>query len=205
MRRQIAIGALLFVDGIERIQPCRRSALSGLAVRPGQGAGNLARRGVGRSAARRHQGQMEGRCQGERAGAETRRQADSARGRPEGDRGISRRLGRRQGHGRQTAVRRPVRYPQCAAFVGPERARTNYPQAARGRRKDPGRCALRCRRCSAASPPDQTKIEELGNQLVWQTRIFEDRQRVVKFVCEVPTAIDQRLFALGRVIQQEME
>ena len=57
----------------------------------------------------------------------------------------------------------------------------------------------------SASPPDQTKIEELGNQLVWQTRIFEDRQRVVKFVCEVPTAIDQRLFALSRVIQQEME
>ena len=56
-----------------------------------------------------------------------------------------------------------------------------------------------------ASPPDQTKIEELGNQLVWQTRIFEDRQRVAKFVCEVPTAIDQRLFALSRVIQQEME
>ena len=56
-----------------------------------------------------------------------------------------------------------------------------------------------------ASPPDQTKIDELGNQLVWETRIFEDRRRVVKFVCEVPTAIDQRLFALGRVIQQEME
>jgi hypothetical protein len=56
-----------------------------------------------------------------------------------------------------------------------------------------------------SSPPDQAKIEELGNQLVWETRIFEDRHRVVKFVCEVPTAIDQRLFALGRTIQQEME
>jgi hypothetical protein len=56
-----------------------------------------------------------------------------------------------------------------------------------------------------ASPPDQPKIDELGNQLVWETRIFEDRRRVVKFVCEVPTAIDQRLFALGRTIQQEME
>jgi len=56
-----------------------------------------------------------------------------------------------------------------------------------------------------ASPPDQAKVEELGNQLVWETRIFEDRRRVVKFVCEVPTAIDQRLFALGRTIQQEME
>jgi hypothetical protein len=56
-----------------------------------------------------------------------------------------------------------------------------------------------------ASTPDQAKVDELGNQLVWQTRIFEDRRRVIKFVCEVPTAIDQRLFALGRVIQQQME
>ena len=56
-----------------------------------------------------------------------------------------------------------------------------------------------------ASPPDQAKIDALGNQLVWETRIFEDRRRVVTFVCEVPTAIDQRLFALGRMIQQEIE
>jgi hypothetical protein len=57
----------------------------------------------------------------------------------------------------------------------------------------------------SASPPDQSKIDELSNQLLWETRIFEDRKRVVKFVCEVPTTIDQRLFALGRVIQQEID
>jgi hypothetical protein len=56
-----------------------------------------------------------------------------------------------------------------------------------------------------ATPRDQPKIDELGNQLVWETRIFEDRRRVVRFVCEVPTIIDQRLFALGRTIQQEIE
>jgi hypothetical protein len=56
-----------------------------------------------------------------------------------------------------------------------------------------------------ATPPDQSKVDELSNQLIWETRIFEDRRRVVSFVCEVPTAIDQRLFALGRTIQQEME
>jgi hypothetical protein len=55
------------------------------------------------------------------------------------------------------------------------------------------------------SQRDQAKIDELGNQLIWQTRIFEDRRGVIKFVCEVPTAIDQRLFALGRTIQQEIE
>jgi hypothetical protein len=56
-----------------------------------------------------------------------------------------------------------------------------------------------------ATPPDQPKVDELGNQLVWETRIFEDRRSVIKFVCDVPTAIDKRLFALGRTIQQEME
>ncbi|WP_398468224.1 hypothetical protein [Tardiphaga sp.] len=57
-----------------------------------------------------------------------------------------------------------------------------------------------------ASPtPDQAKLDELNNQVLWEARIFEDRRRVVAFVCEVPTIIDQRLFALGRVIQQEME
>ncbi len=56
-----------------------------------------------------------------------------------------------------------------------------------------------------ASQPDQSKIDALSNQLIWETRIFEDRRRVTKFVCDVPTAIDQRLFALGRVIQQAIE
>jgi hypothetical protein len=56
-----------------------------------------------------------------------------------------------------------------------------------------------------APQPDQQKVDELSNQLLWETRILEDRKRVVKFVCEVPTAIDQRLFALARAIQQDIE
>jgi len=57
----------------------------------------------------------------------------------------------------------------------------------------------------SSAAPDQAKVEELTNQLTWETRIFEDRRRVMKFVCEVPTAIDQRLFALAREIQQDMD
>ncbi len=56
-----------------------------------------------------------------------------------------------------------------------------------------------------ATPRDDAKVEAMSNQLIWETRIFEDRRKVVQFVCEVPTTIDKRLFALGRVIQQEME
>ncbi|MGJ5180079.1 hypothetical protein ACQR16_21525 [Bradyrhizobium oligotrophicum] len=57
----------------------------------------------------------------------------------------------------------------------------------------------------SGATPDAAKVEEMTNQLNWETRIFEDRRRVMKFVCEVPTAIDQRLFALAREIQQDME
>ncbi|MBR0931445.1 hypothetical protein JQ561_32965 [Bradyrhizobium diazoefficiens] len=65
--------------------------------------------------------------------------------------------------------------------------------------------AIQLQALQGATPRDEVKVEALGNELIWKTRIFEDRNKVVRFVCEVPTTIDQRLFALGRVIQQEME
>ncbi|UWU90853.1 hypothetical protein [Bradyrhizobium sp. CB1015] len=64
---------------------------------------------------------------------------------------------------------------------------------------------LQLQSLQSATPRDEAKVEALSNELIWKTRIFEDRHKVVRFVCEVPTSIDQRLFALGRVIQQEME
>ncbi|QOZ78618.1 hypothetical protein XH83_26275 [Bradyrhizobium sp. CCBAU 53351] len=65
--------------------------------------------------------------------------------------------------------------------------------------------AIQLQALQGATPRDEAKVEALSNELIWKTRIFEDRNKVVRFVCEVPTTIDQRLFALGRVIQQEME
>ncbi|QIP01891.1 hypothetical protein [Bradyrhizobium symbiodeficiens] len=65
--------------------------------------------------------------------------------------------------------------------------------------------AIQLQALQGATPRDEAKVEALGNELIWKTRIFEDRNKVVRFVCEVPTTIDQRLFALGRVIQQETE
>ena len=90
---------------------------------------------------------------------------------------------------------------RASVMSGLERVTRKQREAADKIRSD----TLALQALQGASPPDQPKLDELGNQLVWETRIFEDRSRVIKFVCEVPTAIDQRLFALGRVIQQEME
>jgi len=53
--------------------------------------------------------------------------------------------------------------------------------------------------------PDQQKIDELSNRLQWGTRIFEERRKTIRYVCEVPTVIERRLFALGRAIAQAAE
>jgi hypothetical protein len=53
--------------------------------------------------------------------------------------------------------------------------------------------------------PEQVKLDELSRQVEWSTRIFEDRRKTVRFVCEVPVLIEQRLGVLARAIQQGME
>jgi hypothetical protein len=90
---------------------------------------------------------------------------------------------------------------RSSVMNGIERVTRKQRQAADKIRAD----TLALQALQGATPPDQAKIDELGNQLVWETRIFEDRRNVVKFVCDVPTTIDQRLFGLGRTIQQDME
>lgn len=90
---------------------------------------------------------------------------------------------------------------RSSVMSGIERVTRKQREAAEKIRAD----TLALQALQGASSPDQAKVDELSNTLLWETRIFEDRQRVVRFVCEVPTTIDQRLFALGRTIQQEME
>jgi hypothetical protein len=48
--------------------------------------------------------------------------------------------------------------------------------------------------------PDQHQIDDVTNRLTWGTRIYEDRRKTIRYVCDVPTEIDRRLFALGRAI-----
>jgi hypothetical protein len=52
---------------------------------------------------------------------------------------------------------------------------------------------------------DETKISALATQVEWSTRIFEDRRKSIRYVCEVPTIIERRVFALGRAIRQNLD
>jgi DNA polymerase III alpha subunit len=51
---------------------------------------------------------------------------------------------------------------------------------------------------------DQSKVKDVANEVEWTTRIFEDRRKTIRYVCEVPSTIEQRLFALARMIQQTL-
>jgi hypothetical protein len=56
-----------------------------------------------------------------------------------------------------------------------------------------------------SASPDQQKIDDLASRLEWGTRIYEDRRKTIRYVCDVPTVIERRLFALGRAIAQAAE
>jgi len=44
------------------------------------------------------------------------------------------------------------------------------------------------------------RIEEIEDRLAWETRVYRDRARSLTYVCETPVLLEQRAFALGRVI-----
>ena len=57
----------------------------------------------------------------------------------------------------------------------------------------------------ADSKADPARVTELSDRLVWDLRIFDERQKSLRFVCEVPVLIEQRLFALSRAIQNALQ
>lgn len=48
---------------------------------------------------------------------------------------------------------------------------------------------------------DQAKVAQLTQQVEWGTRVFAQRRDSIRYACDVPNLIEQRLFALLRTIQ----
>jgi hypothetical protein len=53
----------------------------------------------------------------------------------------------------------------------------------------------------SSASTDAQQVNQMNEQLIWSTRIFNERRASLSLVCEVPVIIEQRLFALGRTIQ----
>jgi hypothetical protein len=49
---------------------------------------------------------------------------------------------------------------------------------------------------------DQNELAVRNEQLLFQTRIFQERVQSLTFVCEVPTLIEQRLYALVKILAE---
>ena len=47
--------------------------------------------------------------------------------------------------------------------------------------------------------------ETVARDLEWDLRVFDERHQSLTYVCETPALIEQRLFALARVIQRSLE
>jgi hypothetical protein len=49
---------------------------------------------------------------------------------------------------------------------------------------------------------DVNEVALRTDRLTWETRIFEERVQSLTYVCEVPTLIEQRLYALAKAISE---
>jgi len=47
---------------------------------------------------------------------------------------------------------------------------------------------------------ENTRRQDLTETQEWDTRIFRERERSLRYVCELPTLLEQRAFALGKEI-----
>ncbi|MBN9560315.1 MAG: hypothetical protein J0H14_06230 [Alphaproteobacteria bacterium] len=55
------------------------------------------------------------------------------------------------------------------------------------------------------SAADPVAVNKLTQQVTWEMNVFQDRREAIGYACDVPAAIEQRLFALARTIQQVLE
>ena len=62
---------------------------------------------------------------------------------------------------------------------------------------------------SIAAAPEKTeqqraRIQELQTRVQWNTRLHNERQNTLRYVCETPVILEQRIFAIARAVQNEM-
>jgi hypothetical protein len=56
------------------------------------------------------------------------------------------------------------------------------------------------RKKSTLNDEEKQKLSELSDEVKWDTRIYEERERSLTYVCETPVMLEQRLFQIGRHI-----
>ena len=55
------------------------------------------------------------------------------------------------------------------------------------------------------SGEDEKTLETLEEKLAWDSRVFDEREQSLTYVCESPVLLEQRIFALARQIMTHLE
>jgi hypothetical protein len=57
------------------------------------------------------------------------------------------------------------------------------------------------------SDPDakSSDVARLTEQINWEAQVFQDRRQALRYACDVPGKIEQRLFSLARAIQEALQ
>lgn len=63
--------------------------------------------------------------------------------------------------------------------------------------------ALRAK--DSPSEAERAKARELDERLLWDIRVFDEREQSLSYVCESPVLLERRLFALARQIMSRLE
>jgi hypothetical protein len=60
-------------------------------------------------------------------------------------------------------------------------------------------------RLQADSTSRASDVNQMSQQVTWEAQIFQDRRQALRYACDVPGKIEQRLFGLARAIQGAMQ
>ena len=61
------------------------------------------------------------------------------------------------------------------------------------------------RQLQADTAADAGELNQMVQRVTWEAEVFQDRRQALSYACDVPGKIEQRLFALARTIQQELQ
>ena len=52
---------------------------------------------------------------------------------------------------------------------------------------------------------DPKAVQQMVQKVTWAATVFQDRRQALSYACDVPSKIEQRLFAFAQQIQQELQ
>jgi hypothetical protein len=90
---------------------------------------------------------------------------------------------------------------RSAVIAGLDRSGARQKELAAGIRAD----NEKVRTMQADPAADAGDVNQMVQRVTWEAEVFQDRRQALTYACDVPAKIEQRLFALARTIQQELE